>query len=325
MTPVPREIVDLINKSDHFIGHVHVRPDADSVGSMLALKLGLNQIGKKLELYCEDSFPNSFKFLPAIDQIEKINLKGITTTAESVYLFVDTANWKIATHEDVIPTYPRQIINIDHHPDNNVVATFSWIDGTASSSCEMIFELLKKLGVEITSDIATCLIAGLLSDTYSFKNQNTNERCFLMAAELYSLGAEYQKCILNLVRSKSIDSFIVLGFVANNLKLSADSKFVWISISYEDWQKIGNGSIGEIANEILSSVEGTLFGAILAEKEPGITKGSMRSRDLSFDVSKIAHLLGGGGHKAAAGIKIDKPIDKAEADFLAAVKKAGYN
>jgi len=325
MSQVPQDIIDLINNSDHFLGHLHVRPDADSLGSMLGLRLGLQQLRKELTLYCEDEVNKVFNFLKDVDQVERINLTGVYKQKDTVYLFLDTGKWQMATHDERIPNFPHPIVNIDHHPDNSVAADFSWVDGEASCVSEMVLKLLRALKIEITPDIADCLLVGLLGDTYTFQNKNTNNITFQMAADLLSAGADYQKCLFHLARSKSPEYFKALGFVASNLKLSEDKKFVYVAIGYDDWQKIGGGSIAEIANEVMGTVDETLFGAVLAEKEPGVTKGSIRSRETDMDVSQIARVMGGGGHKTAAGFKLDLPIDKAEAEFLSAVKKAGYN
>ena len=318
---IPKEVIKAIKENEGFLGHIHLSPDADSIGSTLALKLGLEQLDKDLTLYSEDRLPDSSEFLPSIDSVSHEKLpEMVKKQIFNVYISLDTPKWGLITHHLPGPDFQKPVINIDHHPGNKIKGTYQWIDTKASSAAEMVFYLLKELKIDITPEIATCLLYGLVGDTGAFQNFNTSSQSLRMAAILIEAGGDYDRCLVELSRNLKYRQLRAWGTMLNNLKASADNSFVYTTLSFEESQDIDDLGMSRFANTLISRVKDTNFGAVLVEKEEGFTYGSIRSRKPEFDVSKIAEKLNGGGHKNAAGFRLEKPLIKAEQEFLNAVK-----
>ncbi len=141
-----------------------------------------------------------------------------------------------------------------------------------------------------------------------------------LCAQLTNLGGRYQHCITELARSYSLNQLKLFSYLLAKLNFSKDKKFVYASISHQEVIKLKIAEFGGFANAFLGRVDDTEFGCLLVEKKPGIVKGYLRSRT-NFDVSQIAHQLGGGGHQAASGFRLEKPLIQAETDFLSAVAR----
>src|SRR5689334_21776495 len=120
MKKVPASVIKAIEDHTVFLCHAHLSPDADSVGAILALKLGLGSIGKYLEIYCEDSRPESCSFLENFNDFRTQRLSEALKEPHDAYLSLDTGSWKLATHTLPIPEINELIINIDHHQDNDL-------------------------------------------------------------------------------------------------------------------------------------------------------------------------------------------------------------
>jgi bifunctional oligoribonuclease and PAP phosphatase NrnA len=314
-----QEIAKKIEDSASFVIHCHTSPDPDTIGSVLGLKIALESIGKIVHAYCEDEIIHVARFLPEVDNIAKMSMREALTFKHDSYLSLDTAKWELCTHGSNRPQ--DNIINIDHHPDNQIKAKLSLIDPESASTAQIILRLIQELNIEITEDIATCLLFGLLGDTSVFQNTNTNTKCFDDAQFLTHHGARYHECVLHLTRSYIAEDMRSWGVLLQNIKLSEDRRYAWMTLDHESYQSLeGDTKIGVMANNFAGRVNGTLFGAVIIEKDKGVTKGSLRSRIPDFDVSQIAHLLGGGGHPASSSFMIEEPLEQAEQKFLKAVK-----
>ena len=185
----------------------------------------------------------------------------------------------------------------------------------------MVFHLLNELEIDITPQIATCLLFGILGDTGAFQNLNTDSNSLRIAAILKDKGGDYIQCLIELTRSQEFLELKAWQPLLENLTLSSDGSFVYSTLSPEEIASLEKSpQIGLFANAIIGKINGTKFGAVLAEKQSGITKGALRSRHPDTDVTLIARLLSGGGHPGAAGFRLLKPLKEAKQDFLNAVE-----
>jgi len=316
----PQDIIDLVNSYSNFLAHIHLGPDADSVGSALALKIGLESVGKVVRLYCEDSIPEELRFLPQTESIEKIKMSLSLTYPYDVYLALDTANWSLASTNSRKANIRKPVVNIDHHPDNQIKSKYTWIEAEGSSTAEMVYFLLKALDIDITVNIATCLTAGIICDTDTFQNSNSSADALNLVAKFQTLGVNYHYCVTQIARSLRFEEVKTWSILLENLKYSDDKSFVWSTLPYDQWRNSPcDIRLGVFANAIISRIKDTDFGAVLIEKEPGTTKGSIRARKPKLDVSQIAHLLHGGGHLASASFCLNQSLVQAEAEFLRTV------
>jgi len=199
-------------------------------------------------------------------------------------------------------------INIDHHPTNNVFGSINIVDPTATSTCEIVFSLIEALDKDlIDTEIATALLTGIISDTNRFQNANTTPKSLTIAAQLIASGANRNDIVKNMFRTKSVSTLKLWGKILSNIKEDSAHKIVWSTISEKEREEVGADQTQTegIIDELLSSAPGANVVLLLSEKAPGLVTGSMRTLSDNVELDKLAISLGGGGHKKAAGFKIE--------------------
>lgn len=206
--------------------------------------------------------------------------------------------------------YKVPLINIDHHASNSEFGTINHVEITASATTQMLLPIIKKMEVLtgqklIDEDVATLLLAGLVTDTGSFQHSNTTPQAFSVAAELLDLGARQQEIIKNVYKTKSLATLKLWGQVLSKIQFAKDHRFVWSTVSQKDLDETGADleDAGAIIDELLNNAPGAEVVVLLKEK-PGILSGSVRTTVPEADASAIAAMFGGGGHKRASGFRI---------------------
>lgn len=223
------------------------------------------------------------------------------------------------------------IINIDHHATNLMFGKVNLVDEMASSTTEILISLINKIKPEenlIDEDIATLLLAGIITDTGSFQNANTTPRSLESAAYLLSLGARQQEIIKHVFKTKNLSTLKLWGKVLSKIQYDKDSRIVWSKITEEDLKstKSSEDESGGIIDELLSNAPGSEVILLLKQKKDNLISVSVRTTKDSVNASKIAEMFGGGGHVRAAGFKIkDKTIEEAEKIILKKVRKFQEN
>lgn len=219
------------------------------------------------------------------------------------------------------------VINIDHHASNGEFGKINLVDVTASSTTEVIFDLLKNMDQGeslIDSDVATALLAGIITDTGSFQNANTTPKSLEYASDLVDLGARQQDIIKNVYKTKKLSTLKLWGKILENMNIDEKHKFLWSTIREKDLKETESRSeeTGSIIDELLTNVPGIEIALLLKEKEGNLVSGSLRTTTDRVDGSKIAGLFGGGGHVRAAGFRIrGKDIDTVEREVVEALRK----
>ncbi len=314
MSPTP-SVIEAINKAKSILIHFHLSPDPDSVGSALATAALLESIGKKVTVYSEDRLPPYVAKLPLGERVSVEPLDLAIRSDHDLYLALDTAVWKLGTRSASRPTKP--VANIDHHPDNTLYADYEWIEPAANSTAQLVLILAKTLKAEVTPDIATLLLFGILGDTSCLQNGNTSYEAIQSISELIKLGGRYHECIDLLLRSYTPADLKAWSEILNTIALGPDNWYAYLAVDYEHWAIHGSKlPTGELANMFTTRIDGTKFGALFIEKSPGFTNCSLRSRDRSFDVSAVAHHFGGGGHQATSSIRFELPLKEALNKFI---------
>ncbi|MDD5731471.1 MAG: DHH family phosphoesterase [Patescibacteria group bacterium] len=200
------------------------------------------------------------------------------------------------------------IINIDHHPTNSSFGGTNLIDPSATSTCEILFSLIESLDKNLMdSDVATLLLAGIITDTNRFQNTNTSPKALTVAAQLIAAGARRSEIIINLYKTKSLSTLKLWGKILTNIKEDKQDKIVWSTISAREIADVGASvtETGGVINELISTVPNANVGLLLTEQEPGIVTASMRTNAENVELDNIALAFGGGGHKKAAGFKVE--------------------
>jgi len=203
------------------------------------------------------------------------------------------------------------VINIDHHASNNYFGRINLVDVMGSATTEILIPLIQDFendaGTKLMDeDIATLLLAGIITDTGSFQNANTTPRSFAASAQLIRAGARQQEIIQHVFKTKHLSTLRLWGRILSNIRIDKKHRLVWSTISRHDFRETGSreDETGGIIDELLTNAPGTEVVLLLKERNDGIISGSLRTTNPSVDSSAIAEIFGGGGHTQAAGFKI---------------------
>jgi bifunctional oligoribonuclease and PAP phosphatase NrnA len=301
-------IINQLLSSNHVLLASHTNPDGDAVGSTIAMGLLLAAIDKKITLYNESSIPVVYRFLPGVEMIENsINNANDFDTA----IILDCSNLqRIGTAASMINDIPT-IINIDHHISNSQFGSFQLIDTSASSTAEIIYRLIKKMGVAIDKTIATSIYTGILTDTGSFRFSNTNQAAFAICQEMVEKGVDPSDVAQHVYGRYSIGRIKLLNLALDSIEIFHNGKLSIMTVTQEMLSKTGTRTedIDGLIN-YARRIEDVKIAALIHEKQNGShnSKGSkpfhvsLRS-DGTVDVAAFAAFFGGGGHATAAGFE----------------------
>lgn len=302
----------LIKKSHNILLVAHRKPDSDTLGSVLAMNNILQKLKKNIYCYCQDNIPKKFNFLSGSqDFISKDKITSLTSKIDLI-ITLDSGSIDMAGINKISFNKEITIINIDHHQDSSYFGKINIIKGNASSTAEVIYDILERVGLPINSEMATCLLAGIFGDTDSFKNPNTTDRTLVITSRLLAAGARLKQITKFTLQDKSLSTIKLWGEILSRIKKHSNLNMVSTVITREDLKKSG-ASYDELEgiSNFLNSIPEAHASLVLTERE-GEIKGSLRTLKKNVDVSKIAHLLGGGGHKKAAGFTIPGKLVKKE-------------
>jgi phosphoesterase RecJ-like protein len=297
-----------LRENDRFLLTTHERPDGDAIGSLAAMQQVLAALGKDAVAFLP---PNEF---PLPYEYRFIRLEGLVTEpppdlCQRVFVFLDCGNIdRTPAHE--LKHEGGHILNIDHHHDNTRFGTLNHVDPTASCTAEMVWDLMKALGVQATHPIAEALYVGVVTDTGRFMYENTGPRAHAMAAELIEGGIDVHAIYRRLYEGIPQGKLELLARGLTNVKRYDGGLLTLTHLTRQDYQSTGaDESYSEGLVDHLRSVEGTavagLVRDLLTDDEDCKRKVSLRATDDRVDVSRIARALGGGGHRRAAGFATD--------------------
>lgn len=307
-----QDLKQLFNSASNILLVSHVRPDGDSLGSLLALYHFFQQSDKKVTMFINDELPPDFIFLPHFQEIQT-NLYQILPERYDVVVMLDCGELSRAGLQNFFATisYQPQTVNIDHHESNNHFANYNLVDLKASSTSEIIHNLFKYLNVKIDSVLATLLLTGIMTDTYGFFHSSTGEQTFSIAADLLLKNASFNLILDKIFMSPSVKSLKLWGKALARLKISSEHGLATTAIFQDDLEEIRATSddlsgLDNFLNQ-LTDVPGTL---VLKEHNFNTVKGSLRTNRNDVNVAQIASQFGGGGHAKAAGFKTPGRIVK---------------
>jgi phosphoesterase RecJ-like protein len=309
-----KKIAEIIKHAEKISVISHKDPDGDAVGSQLGLALALEKEGKEVYSYNVGEVPEYLFFLPGSGTVKIYNGEDLS---DSLVIFVDCAD----RNRPGIQLPEGITINIDHHVSNDNFAMYNYIDTKSASTGEIIYKLIREMGIELDKNIATCLYTAVSTDTGSFMYSNTTADTHLIAAELINNGADTDGLRENFFEGVSLKRFKLTKYAYQEVNFACDNLLAWIKIPYSFIREIGakeeetEGVVGHIRN--IKDVEVAL---LLKEREDGKIKGSLRSKKM-IDVSKIAEIFGGGGHKRAAGFELSGTLEEAEEIIISELKK----
>jgi len=317
-----KEISELISGGDKFLIVTHVRPDGDAVGSVLGLQNALREAGKNADAFFPDELPGSYDDYTPSDVYSGEYLPNMNNY--SYVIALDTSNTSRLGSGKAFELNKLRIpvINIDHHPDNEMFGTYNYAVESAATAA-IILDLIKQTKLlSLSAKTATLLMFGIVADTGAFRYDNTTPRTLRDAADLLESGADHHTVITQTFFSKPLNyAQFEAELLALHLKTAVDDRFAWFFIEPELIEKYDidlRNAEGLI--EILRQLDGTDIVAIITLQTDKY-KISLRSKDQKYSVGAIARQLNGGGHEMAAGCSVEtENLDTAEKQLLALVK-----
>lgn len=298
-------VIDKFESAENVLIILHESPDGDAVASALALAEILRGIGKQAQCACFDKLPDVFMFLPGAQTIKTDFILGDYDLICTVDCG-DAARTGFAQRLATVAKSRQNIVNIDHHCRNDLhkIAAINYVDETASASAELVYRIGEDLKHRITRDYATLILTGLYTDTGGFQHSNTSPTIYRLAAKLLSRGARLDKISSNIALNRSVVSLRLWGIAFSRIW---QNKY-GIAISYitqRDLSDVGasNDDLAGAIN-IINCVPSAKAALLFAEMPDGQIRASIRTESNNIDVSVLARLFGGGGHKKAAGFTI---------------------
>jgi bifunctional oligoribonuclease and PAP phosphatase NrnA len=330
-TPIATELAraaDAIRAGERFLVTTHENPDGDALGSMLAMKLGLDQLGKDaLMLLAGDApLPAEYAFMP----LDGLLRRAPSDASERILLAVDCANEsRIGPDPEVLQHAPL-VIDLDHHHDNTRFGDINAIDASASSSGELLRDLFYELGIELTPEIAEALYIALVTDTGRFQYTNTTPKSLRLAAELVESGADLHRIFQGVYETVQFAKLKLLARALERAQVYEGGRLVVSYLLRDDFHEVGAAEpYSEGIIDYLRAVEGADMAALIREppRAAGPTRRvSLRASHDELDVSAIARKSDGGGHRQAAGFSSEASIEEIT-EFIrrefAAAQKSG--
>jgi phosphoesterase RecJ-like protein len=305
-------VLDALRSHERFLVVTHENPDGDALGSLLGITLGLRRLGKDVVAYLAGTapLPAEFGFLP----LAELRREPPDDVAERVLLAVDCANARRLGPDPSLLDAASLVVDIDHHHDNTRFGAANLVVADASSTAEIVRDVLHGLGVALTPEIAEALYVGLVTDTGRFQYSNTTPRALRLAAELVEAGADVHGIFRQVYETVLFAKLKLLSRALDRARLYEGGRLLVSELGRDDFELVGaQEPYSEGIIDYLRQAEGAELVALIREppSDGGPTRRiSLRSSHDEIDVSAIARKAGGGGHRQAAGFSSE---DTAEA------------
>jgi phosphoesterase RecJ-like protein len=305
-------IVGVLKSEDSFLITSHLKPEGDSIGSQLALKLSLERLGKRCLVVNDDAVPEIFEFLPHSDSIVRPEqVDGVPP----VSILIDCGQWERAGEAGKLAAQAKTVLNIDHHPDSEGIGAYNYIDPVASASGEQIYEIAKRLGT-MDHDVALCIYVAIVSDTGGFRYSNTTAETHLITSELLRQGVKCNEVAYKLYESDPPNLVKAMGLALSEVRFK--DGVAWAHLSKKSLEEAGAWGRPLETEKIIrqmrtiNDVRVVLF---LTELDDGEVKVNLRARP-GFDVGSLAKDFGGGGHRQASGCTLKGSLAEVEKRVL---------
>ena len=307
------KIFDEIKIANKILLLSHENPDGDAIGSLMAMYHMLKDLGKNV-LVVVPEIPPAFLYLNGIDKV-----LSKTDDTFDLGIVVDCANRERIGQINNEFSNCKKTIVIDHHISNSRYGDINYVEELTASCTQVLYYLFKKWNINITNDIGEAIITGCLTDTSGFRNNNVDKNTFMMAAELMDIGIDINKIYYLAVSKKSMAQYLLMKMTLDRLEMFEDGKIAFSYISEEDFANVGalpgdHEGLVDLGRNI-GGVEVSIF-----MREDDGYRISFRSNG-NIDVNEIAKKFGGGGHKMAAGAKIDGDFKETKDKVLFEIKK----
>lgn len=319
-------IVERFRADDKFLLTTHENPDGDALGSLVGMNAVLQSLGKDTVMFMrEEEFPLPYEYRYLLADDQAIHTEPSDLLDRTV-VFLDCGQFERMDVE-FLRNDALTLINIDHHHDNTCFGAFNLVEGTASCTGELVYSLMKELGVELTPFVADALYVALVTDTGRFMYGNTGADAHRMAADLIDNGAvDVHAAYVRLFEDQPFGKVQLLGRALATLRRFDDGLITACNLTKDDFSETDSEEtftegIVDFARSVSGTEVGVLVRELTGEGREHLSKISLRSSGDRVDVSAIARDFGGGGHRKAAGATTDKSLDQVFEDVRQAVRE----
>lgn len=311
---------DIIKSSKNILIISHVNPDGDTLGSMCGLYCAiLDNFKKKCDMVAISKIPDVYSYLPHLSEVK--NVDDLDKSREyDLVINVDVAALDRACDAKILFEKAKFTVNIDHHKTNIAYGNLNFINPDASSTGEVLFGCFENMNWKVNLDCAICLYTAILTDTGSFRFDNTKPSTFEVASKLVEIGVQPSDIYKKVYESDSKTLVMFQAHCISKAKFLEDDKIAYTLVYKKDMEKFSAGDdCMEGLTEKLRAIVTTRIAFVAKEMKSGTTKISMRSK--FADVAEICSVFGGGGHRLAAGCTIKAPVEDAAKKVLEEIKK----
>jgi len=312
--------VEIVRRHQRFLFTTHVRPDGDGLGSMKALALALQQLGKQVQLVIASSMPPRYRFLDPEGAIAQFSPPGDSWRQAEVAIILDTGTWnQLGNFGPFLRTLPAAKLVIDHHQTQDDLGAIRLVDATAEATGRLVAEAIGALGVPLSSGVANMLFVALAMDTGWFRHSNTTAPTFALGEALLRAGAQPTIMYEHLFEASTLPRLKLMGLALDRLEVVHHGQVAHTEIRLADYA--ATGATPQDTEDLVNftrSVAGVEVGLFFMEQPRGGVKVSFRSRAL-VDVARIAEQFAGGGHRLASGAIVEAPLPEARTRVLQAV------
>jgi phosphoesterase RecJ-like protein len=318
-------IIQQFNNNNIILVVSHAHPDGDAIGSLMAMGLSLEALNKKITLYCESPIPAVYRFLPAVHRV--VNKIGNLNYDMAVILDCGDLS-RVGEAASFVKQIPV-IVNIDHHITNTRFGHLQLIDTSACATAEIVYRLIKRMGLPFSRPIATSIYTGILADTGSFRFSNTNKAAFAICQEMVELGVDPYNIAQHVYGTYSLSRIKLLNLALDSIELSKNGKLSIMTLTQKMFDETHTQpeDVDGLIN-YAQRIEDVEVAALIQEHHNGKENSRTTNRfhvslrsDGTFDVAAIASLFGGGGHASAAGFSIESTLSNIKSRIFSLADK----
>ena len=310
-------ILEEIKKAETILVLAHENPDGDAIGSCLAMKSALKQLGKNADVIIRE-FPRAFDFLPGREDVKTDS----DIKEYDLVISLDCADFKRLVGNEYFEK-AKQTIVIDHHGSNKMYGDINFVNPVAPACCQILIGMFQYFGLDIDKELGTCILTGIITDTGGFRHSGITPETFEFTAELLQKGINVSNIYKRVLQTKTKANFELMKRVMDRMEFFEDGKVSFTYITNKDLDDV-NALPGDHEGlvEIGRDVEGVEVSIFVRQREDNENafKISMRSNDY-VNVSDVCLMFGGGGHEKAAGASILGDLDSVKQKVLNEVKK----
>ena len=310
-------IIEKIKQAEKIVILTHETPDGDAIGSTLAMKMALKQLGKQADVIIKE-YPKTFDFLPGRNEIKS----ETNVDKYDLAISLDCADFKRLVGNEYFEK-AKQTIVIDHHGSNKMYGDFNFVNPVAPACCQILIGMFEYFDIKIDKELGTCILTGIITDTGGFRYSGVTPETFEFTADLLARGVNVSDIYKRVLETKTKPNFELMKRITDRMEFLENGKVTFTYITNQDLKEV-NAGVGDHEGlvEIGRDIEGVEVSIFIRQKEDNgnFYKVSMRSNEY-VNVSDVCFRFGGGGHEMAAGALIQGEIKEVKQKILNEIKK----